>query len=283
MISHRQHKTGAPALSGTATPDSQASGSVTPRRSVMAAAKQEAAKRMLYANFFRGPVLGPTDPDEASSSGSPAATIEAAPAPEAKESVGAPKKTNKKGKERATEPSPEDLVDAPEKKRSKAETAGEDRTNKEKRRPKREKETEKDEGERKEKKRRKRQAEQGSADEAVEKKRRKRDTEAGTEKEGEDRKAAKAERKQRKQEKQAAKEVRRRRKQEEKEAAAADDGDGGPTGDADEDHADDTSEGPAHLAPEDVPRKRRKRDKVPTSEESESRGASKKRRKPSSC
>ncbi|KAI0731925.1 hypothetical protein C8Q72DRAFT_182455 [Fomitopsis betulina] len=156
MISHRQHKTGTSALSGAGTPDSPASGSVTPRLSVMAAAKQEAAKRMLYANFFRGPVLGPMAPDGSSSSKSPEAIIEAAPDPEAKESDSASKK---KGKERAAEPSPNVQDHALEK----VETADEDKTSKEKRRRKWESKAE--EGERKEKKRRKRQAEQTSADE----------------------------------------------------------------------------------------------------------------------
>ncbi|KAH9941076.1 hypothetical protein B0H21DRAFT_753482 [Amylocystis lapponica] len=57
IISNRRPETGAPVLSGTAIPESQASGSVTPRLSVMAAAKQEAARRTLYSMFFRGPTL----------------------------------------------------------------------------------------------------------------------------------------------------------------------------------------------------------------------------------
>lgn len=60
IISNRRPTTGTPALSGTTTPsESQASGSATPgpRLSIMAAAKQQAARRMLYSMFYRGPVL----------------------------------------------------------------------------------------------------------------------------------------------------------------------------------------------------------------------------------
>ncbi|KAI0755132.1 hypothetical protein C8Q80DRAFT_1266630 [Daedaleopsis nitida] len=65
IISNRRPTSGTPALSGTTTPsESQASGSgsVTPRLSIMAAAKQQAARRMLYSMFYRGPVL--TNEDE---------------------------------------------------------------------------------------------------------------------------------------------------------------------------------------------------------------------------
>lgn len=51
---------GAPALSGSATPETMRSG-----LSIMALAKREAARRGLYAMFFRGPVLGPDDEEEA--------------------------------------------------------------------------------------------------------------------------------------------------------------------------------------------------------------------------
>lgn len=61
IISNRRPKTGTSALSGTVTPSSAASGSSTPRLSVMAAAKQEAARRVLYASFFRGPIIGFND------------------------------------------------------------------------------------------------------------------------------------------------------------------------------------------------------------------------------
>jgi len=62
IISNRRPKIGTPALSGTTTPSTEASGGATPRHSIMAAAKQEAARRKLYSMFFRGPVLG-TDMD----------------------------------------------------------------------------------------------------------------------------------------------------------------------------------------------------------------------------
>ncbi|THG94030.1 hypothetical protein EW026_g7356 [Hermanssonia centrifuga] len=63
IISNRRPTTGTPVLSGVSTPlgepsSSSASGSTTPRLSVMAAAKQEAARRTLYSRFFRGPVIG---------------------------------------------------------------------------------------------------------------------------------------------------------------------------------------------------------------------------------
>ncbi|KAH9936176.1 uncharacterized protein B0H18DRAFT_926227 [Fomitopsis serialis] len=143
IISNRRPKTGAPALSGTTTPDSQASGSgsVTPRLSLMATAKQEAAKRMLYASFFRGPVLGPNEPletaqleGEVTSTSQPTRVSEPIPA-----SV----KKSKKGKERAIEPLSEDGESAQpkpkkQKKRSASSDADEDPTKKETKRRKRE-------------------------------------------------------------------------------------------------------------------------------------------------
>lgn len=57
IISNRPQKLGTPVLSGTSTPD------INPGPSIMALAKREAARRGLYAMFFRGPVLGP-DLDE---------------------------------------------------------------------------------------------------------------------------------------------------------------------------------------------------------------------------
>ncbi|THH27577.1 hypothetical protein EUX98_g6618 [Antrodiella citrinella] len=57
IISNRRPATGTPALLS-----SSSSGSTTPRVSVMAAAKQEAARRTLYAMFFRGPVMRSDDP-----------------------------------------------------------------------------------------------------------------------------------------------------------------------------------------------------------------------------
>jgi hypothetical protein len=53
---------GTPITSDDITPMSgseAASGSSTPRLSLMALAKREAARRGLYSRFFRGPVLGP--------------------------------------------------------------------------------------------------------------------------------------------------------------------------------------------------------------------------------
>ncbi|KAI0689047.1 hypothetical protein BC835DRAFT_1308536 [Cytidiella melzeri] len=60
IISNRRPFASTPAShSGTATPSSSGTiGGSMPRMSIMAAAKQEAAKRTLYSMFFRGPVLG---------------------------------------------------------------------------------------------------------------------------------------------------------------------------------------------------------------------------------
>ncbi|KAH9480373.1 G patch domain-containing protein 4 [Psilocybe cubensis] len=59
ILSTRRPIDGAPAHSGNTTPNEGDSDSQTPRLSLMAQAQREAAKRRLYANFFRGPVLGP--------------------------------------------------------------------------------------------------------------------------------------------------------------------------------------------------------------------------------
>ncbi|EIN12639.1 hypothetical protein PUNSTDRAFT_141290 [Punctularia strigosozonata HHB-11173 SS5] len=61
ILSNRRPVSGTPAsaslaTSGTSTPDAHPD---TPRMSLMATAKREAAKRGLYSRFFRGPVLGP--------------------------------------------------------------------------------------------------------------------------------------------------------------------------------------------------------------------------------
>ncbi|KAI0643171.1 hypothetical protein C8Q79DRAFT_981927 [Trametes meyenii] len=66
IISNRRPLSGTPALSGATTPadSSSSSGTSTPQLSVMAAAKQQAARRMLYASFYRGPVLSSDDLDE---------------------------------------------------------------------------------------------------------------------------------------------------------------------------------------------------------------------------
>ncbi|KAI0822009.1 hypothetical protein BC628DRAFT_1391941 [Trametes gibbosa] len=70
ILSNRRPISGTPALSGATTPsDSQTSsrssgsGIVTPQLSLMAVAKQQAARRMLYASFYRGPTLA-ADEDE---------------------------------------------------------------------------------------------------------------------------------------------------------------------------------------------------------------------------
>ncbi|KAF8555703.1 hypothetical protein OG21DRAFT_1496065 [Imleria badia] len=64
IISNRRPVSGTPvSTSGSATPSLDAD----VRLSLLATAKREAAKRGLYARFFRGPVLGPDDP----SAGSP--------------------------------------------------------------------------------------------------------------------------------------------------------------------------------------------------------------------
>ncbi|KAI0770532.1 hypothetical protein C8Q74DRAFT_1276001 [Fomes fomentarius] len=89
IISNRRPTTGTPALSGTTTPsESQASGSVTPRLSIMAAAKQQAARRMLYSMFYRGPVL---TNEEKSGSEEPASVVRlsspASPRPRTRETV----------------------------------------------------------------------------------------------------------------------------------------------------------------------------------------------------
>jgi hypothetical protein len=56
ILSNRRPVSGTAANSGSSTPDSE-----TPRLSLIANAKREAAKRGLYSRFFRGPVLGPSE------------------------------------------------------------------------------------------------------------------------------------------------------------------------------------------------------------------------------
>lgn len=56
ILSNRRPVSGTPANSGTTTP-----GSETPRLSLLANAKREAAKHGLYSNFLRGPILGPDE------------------------------------------------------------------------------------------------------------------------------------------------------------------------------------------------------------------------------
>ncbi|KAI0670938.1 hypothetical protein C8Q78DRAFT_974032 [Trametes maxima] len=70
IISNRRPLSGTPALSGATTPadSSSSSGSSFPQLSLMATAKQQAARRMLYASFYRGPVVSGEDLDEAEES-----------------------------------------------------------------------------------------------------------------------------------------------------------------------------------------------------------------------
>jgi len=75
IISNRRPPTGTPAASGTSTPNPQNGGSTTPRLSVMATAKQEAAKRMLYANFFRGPIIGQDDAEYTTPEAAPSTSL----------------------------------------------------------------------------------------------------------------------------------------------------------------------------------------------------------------
>jgi hypothetical protein len=62
ILSNLPPVVGTPIFSDDITPAScseAASGSSTPRLSLMALAKREAARRGLYSKFFRGPILGP--------------------------------------------------------------------------------------------------------------------------------------------------------------------------------------------------------------------------------
>ncbi|TFK80885.1 hypothetical protein K466DRAFT_667450 [Polyporus arcularius HHB13444] len=80
IISNRRPTTGTPALSGTNTPSDSlpsTSGSSTPRLNIMAAAKQQAARTLLYSMFYRGPVL--TTEDEKTKSDESANVAQAGP------------------------------------------------------------------------------------------------------------------------------------------------------------------------------------------------------------
>ncbi|KAG1745967.1 uncharacterized protein EDB91DRAFT_135135 [Suillus paluster] len=77
IISNRRPSSGTPA-SGTSTPDSDA----YPRASIIAIAKREAARKGLYSRFFRGPILGPDDPSNLSSSSASSPMHSADPTPE---------------------------------------------------------------------------------------------------------------------------------------------------------------------------------------------------------
>ena len=64
ILSNRPHIDGTPVSSGATTPIpslDDAAGASTPRPSLLALAKREAARRGLYARFFRGPILEPDD------------------------------------------------------------------------------------------------------------------------------------------------------------------------------------------------------------------------------
>jgi hypothetical protein len=82
ILSNRRPVSGTAACSGTSTPDSE-----TPRLSLIANAKREAAKRGLYSRFFRGPILGPSEgnlSDGLSGSGSTSGKFEASAVEEVK-------------------------------------------------------------------------------------------------------------------------------------------------------------------------------------------------------
>lgn len=77
ILSNRRPTSGTAADSGTTTPESD-----TPRLSLLAHAKREAAKRGLYSKFFRGPILGPHEAEsvaESSSYSSPATALHSTP------------------------------------------------------------------------------------------------------------------------------------------------------------------------------------------------------------
>jgi hypothetical protein len=72
ILSNRRPVTGTPAdSSGTNTPDD----AQVPRASLLSITKREAAKRGLYARFFRGPVLGPDSSEDDESSSAVSKTI----------------------------------------------------------------------------------------------------------------------------------------------------------------------------------------------------------------
>ncbi|CDO71698.1 hypothetical protein BN946_scf184915.g42 [Trametes cinnabarina] len=115
IISNRRPLAGTPVLSGATTPsDPQASScsSAVPQLSLMAAAKQQAARRMLYSMFYRGPVLASEDSHNPSSSFKDGSPNDAAPASSASPSDSSPsgpsvssqgKQKRKKSKKRRRE------------------------------------------------------------------------------------------------------------------------------------------------------------------------------------
>ncbi|KZO97069.1 hypothetical protein CALVIDRAFT_574659 [Calocera viscosa TUFC12733] len=64
IISNRRPQGGTPALSGSSTPTLVEDGAAAGRVSLLALAKQQAARSMLYARFFRGPVLRMEEEEE---------------------------------------------------------------------------------------------------------------------------------------------------------------------------------------------------------------------------
>ncbi|EMD39807.1 hypothetical protein CERSUDRAFT_121987 [Gelatoporia subvermispora B] len=141
IISNRRPKTGTSALSGSATPTTADSSGMTPRYSVMAAAKQEAARRTLYSMFFRGPILG-SDFDElpVAESSQGAREREAAQVAKVVETtaVRMERKKSKKRKDRDGEGGGE-VAEDPEKRKRKAKKSEErDEEKREKKRRKRE-------------------------------------------------------------------------------------------------------------------------------------------------
>lgn len=132
IISNRRPTTGTPALSGTTTPsESQASGSATPgpRLSIMAAAKQQAARRMLYTMFYRGPVL---TNEEKSGSEEPASVAglspskSASPPPHTRKTVRSKDNKSMSKKRRAEREDEEEEEDKQERKRRKREAKEKD-------------------------------------------------------------------------------------------------------------------------------------------------------------
>ncbi|KAI0352641.1 hypothetical protein OH77DRAFT_1428362 [Trametes cingulata] len=190
IISNRRPLSGTPALSGATTPsDSQAgssSGDATPQLGLMAAAKQQAARRMLYAMFYRGPVLATDEEESKEKTPSAEEGTSAQPGCSTASSSASEGKEHKKSKKRKLDHDEE----KPERKRRKREA-------KEK------------EGKKSKKAKGKEKAVETSED-----------TESGSGSEDEEsraaRKAAKAERKRRKAEKRARKEEKRKRKAERK-------------------------------------------------------------------
>lgn len=102
IISNRRPVSGTPAsTSGSTTPSLHVD--ATARLSLLATAKREAAKRGLYARFFRGPVLGPDDSPSPSHS-VPSSSATSTPVPEhVEDTVGETKRSKKRKSEDRTE------------------------------------------------------------------------------------------------------------------------------------------------------------------------------------